>query len=107
MPSGTPDKKEQEPITDQQCVDAMKQGNFELVKDWYAEQEPIADQDPSGYGRIGLAVKLGGLQLMAGLVDYAFDTLQDAYEDAHRQGYTDAANKIRETIEGVVKELFG
>ena len=71
MPSGTPDKKEQEPITDQQCVDAMKQGNFELVKDWYAEQEPIADQD------------------------------------AHRQGYTDAANKIRETIEGVVKELFG
>jgi len=100
MPSGgSPDKKEQEPITDQQCLDAMKQGNFELVKDWYAEQEKIADQDPSGLGRINLTMRLGGLQLEAGLMDYAFDTLQDAYEDAHRQGYTDAASKIREILE--------
>ncbi len=98
-PPIAPEKKEKEPITDEQCIESMKQGNFETVKEWYAEHEKIADQDPSRKGRTNLTIKLARLQLDAGLADYARDTLEAAYDDAFEQYDDVACAQIREVLD--------
>lgn len=81
-PPAAPEKKEKEPITDEQCLEAMKAQDFEKVREWYVQQEQIADQDPTGVGRTRLTFKLGKMQLEAGFVDEARETLEAAYNDA-------------------------
>lgn len=100
-PPVAPEKKEKEPITDEQCVDSMKQGNFELVKEWYAQQEMISSQDPSIKGHVNLTIKLSRLQFEAGLVDYARDTLEAAYDDVFHQRDDAACAQIREVLDNL------
>jgi hypothetical protein len=96
-----PEKKEKEPITDEQCMEAMKTENFELVREWYAEHEKIADQDPTGKGRTNLTIKLGKMQFEAGLVDYARETLEAAYNDALQSGAVDLMLEIAPELDKI------
>lgn len=98
-------EQEKVPMADEQCVEAMKAGNFEVVREWYAEQEKIADQDPSPQGRLNLTLKLAKLQLDAGIIDddtgenYAFATLDAALQDAYHRGDDMTAGRVRAIIE--------
>ncbi len=99
-PPAPPETKEKEPITDAQCLEALKAENLELVREWYAEQENIADQDPSPQSRLNLTLKLALLQLQAEVIDpdtgenYGLGTLEAAREDAHQRYDDDAIKKI-------------
>jgi hypothetical protein len=100
-PPVPPEKKEKEPITDEQAIEAMKAENFELVREWYAQQEKIAEQDPSINGHMRLTLRMAELQLRAGLTDFAKDTLEAAYEDAYQQGDDETAGRITQQLEGL------
>lgn len=100
---GTPEKKEKEPITDEQCVEAMKSGDVELVREWYAEQEKIANQDPTIEGHTALIKKQAELQLAAGLKDDALETLDDAHFDAMNQSDFTTAAFFEDIIDEIKK----
>jgi len=76
---------EQEPetqlITDEECVEAMRLGKSKIVQRWHIGQEKIADQDRTARGRIAMDIKLGRLQLAAGLVDSAREYSYQLYDD--------------------------
>lgn len=102
MEESTPlstEKKEQAPITEEQCIEAMKAENFELVRTWYAEQEKIAEADPSIEGHMQLTIRMAELQVKAGLFEYARQTLEDAYQDAYQQGNDELAGRIANQID--------
>jgi hypothetical protein len=94
-PPVPPEKKEKELITDEQCLEAMKAENFEIVREWYMQQEQIADQDQTGKGRTDLTIKLGTMQFQAGLMEYARETLEAAHADAYQQGDDVTADRIQ------------
>lgn len=75
----SPEKKEQEPITDGQCIEAMKAENFELVRAWYSQQQEITEK--LGHeGRLDLTIQMASLQLESGLPDFARDTLDSLFQ---------------------------
>ncbi|HTP56808.1 MAG TPA: hypothetical protein VMJ72_00825 [Candidatus Paceibacterota bacterium] len=97
-PPTTPEKKEKL-LTDERLVEAMKRGDLELVKDWYAIQEWIADQDPTGKSRTDLAIKMGTLQFGAGLTDFARDTFEAAREDAFQRYDDETVQRIQAVLD--------
>lgn len=110
MPEGPPTAPQEEKeatITDAACVEAMRQGDFELASKWYAQQEFVVDADPTPHGRLQLTVRLARLQFESGAVDadtgelYAFATLEAAREDAY-QRYDEKA--VRQ-IDDILREM--
>jgi hypothetical protein len=88
-PPEVPEKKEQEPLTDERCLEAMKAGDFETVRSWYDQEGAKAEADrTSGRGHFDLTIRLAALQFEAGIIDeetgelYAFQTLKDAVTHA-------------------------
>lgn len=75
-PPAPPEKKEKEPITDEQCLEAMKAENFDRVRDWY-DQEQEKTESLGHEARLDLTIRLASLQADAGLGEYAFDTLDE------------------------------
>lgn len=94
----SPERKEREPITDEQVVEAMKSEQFELVRQWYTQQEKISEQDPTIDGHMQLTLRMAELQMRAGLVGYAKDTLEAAYQDAYHQRDDETAMRITEML---------
>ncbi|KKR09713.1 MAG: hypothetical protein UT39_C0029G0002 [Candidatus Woesebacteria bacterium GW2011_GWA1_39_21] len=96
---------EQEPetqlITDEECVEAMRLGKSEIVQRWHIGQEKIADQDPTARGRIAMDIKLGRLQLAAGLVDSARETLLMASEYAYQLYDDESIKHIQEILDQI------
>ncbi len=87
-PEGPPqasERKEKEPITDEQAFEAMKGKDLDAVRSWYAQQEARADSEPDGGGRTMLTYRLGRMQIMAGFLDEGLDSLYAAREDAANQ----------------------
>jgi hypothetical protein len=99
--------QEKPPITDEECMAAMKEGKFDRVGAWYAEQEALVDLDPTPHGRLQLTLRLARLQFESGVIDedtgesYALATLADAREDAF-QRHDDVAV---EQIDMIIAEM--
>lgn len=93
-----PQHLEREVISDERCIEAMQSGDIETVRAWYAEQEQVAEQDPTSKGHMRLTLHMAELQVRAGLLDYAKDTLKAAYEDAYHQGNDALAKEIAERL---------
>ena len=108
-PPNAPQEKKEAPITDVECIAAMREGNFKRAGEWYAQQEMLVDVDPTPHGRLQLTVRLARLQFESGAVDddtgelYAFATLEAAREDAF-QRYDDKAVK---QIDDILAEMRG
>ncbi len=102
-PPEVSEKKEKEPITDEQCVEAMKAGSFEIVQAWRAEQERIADLGDQR-ARWNLELRFAKLQIESGLIDedtgesYAIPTLE-AVRDAYPAEEDEAAWQVQELID--------
>ena len=66
---------EKGPMTDEQCLEAMKAKSFEAVGVWLGEQE--AKCDSLGHeARLDLTIRLASMQLEAGFPDYARNGLE-------------------------------
>ncbi len=94
-PPQEPEKLEREPITREQCLEAMKGGNFETVSRWYEQRQ--AETDALGpEARVDFALEMAALQVEAGLDDYARDTILDGIihtgitQEATESNLTDA-----------------
>jgi len=104
-PPETTEKKEEEPISEQECLAAMRERHFERVGQWYAQQEVIADKDPSPNGRVLLTVHLARLQFESGVIDedtgesYAVATLEAAREDCFQRSNDEGVRLIDDALE--------
>lgn len=109
MPESVPEvpveKKEKKPITDEQCVEAMKTDNFRLVQEWYAQQEEKSLADPTIAEHLNLTMRLARLQIDAGLRETALDTLEAAHMDAMGQKDYDSARKLEDVMDNLKKSL--
>lgn len=106
MSEGFPSRQEtrESEITDAACVEAMRKGDFEVARTWYAQNEKKADEDPSPHGRLQLTVRFAWLQFESGAVDadtgelYALATLEAAREDAYQRSDDRAVSQIDDII---------
>jgi hypothetical protein len=107
-PPEVPEKKEKEPITDEQCVEAMKAGNFETVQEWRAQQEKITNLFDHE-SRLNLERRYADLQIKSGLIDeetgesYAIPTLE-AVRDAYPAQRDQQAWEIQDLIDQLRKK---
>jgi hypothetical protein len=92
-----------ERVSDAQCVEAMKTGDMEAVRAWYAVEEAIAEQDPTPQGHLNLIMKQAKLQFDAGLRDDALESLEMAHWDAMNRGDFESARRL-EDISTQLKE---
>lgn len=88
-----------ERVSDAQCVEAMKKGDMESVRAWYAEEEKIADRDASPQGRLNLIMKQAKLQFDAGLADDAHETLEAAHWDAMNRSDFETARRLEDVAD--------
>lgn len=101
-----PEQKEKEPITDERCVEAMREKKFEVVQEWYAQQEKIADASPDQQARLDLQIRYAKLQFDSGLIDedtgesYAFPTLE-----ALRDTYPAEGDEIAHRIQAIIDQM--
>lgn len=103
-PPIAPREEKEVVISDAACIEAMRQGDFEMASKWYAQQEAVVDADPSPHGRLQLTVRLARLQFESGAVDadtgelYAFATLEAAREDAYQRYDEKAVTQIDDIL---------
>ncbi len=101
MSEGMPqsaESRESEAISEDAALEAMKAGDFESVRKWYAQEELRADKELDGGGRTLLTMKLGRMQLKAGFRDEGLDSLYAAREDAANQRQDALVATIEEAI---------
>jgi hypothetical protein len=95
-----PETKEKEPISDDQCREAMKAGQFEIVSRWYAQEGEMADKDTTGRGHFDLTVRLATLQFESDVIDedtgenYGVSTIEAATLHAVNAGDFETAKRL-------------
>lgn len=70
--------QEKGPITDEQCLEAMKTGDMEVINAWYSEQQVQCDM-VGEEGRVDFSIKLASLQIEAGRNEEGRSSLEDVY----------------------------
>ncbi|MCC6405217.1 MAG: hypothetical protein IT405_02410 [Candidatus Yanofskybacteria bacterium] len=95
---------ERESISDERCVEAMRSGDFEVVREWYARNEVLADASPSQQARLDFQIRYAKLQFDSGVIDedtgesYAIATLE-AVRDAYPKEEDEAAHRLQAIID--------
>ena len=105
-PPAPPEKKEKEQITDAQCIEAMKQDNWNLAREWQDQEFEKTNKTPTQQERTTLTIRFARMKLAAGYPGRAFETLDEAHWDAMCQDDFDTARQLEEVMNEVKKQAL-